>query len=88
MPAKKHRINLFIPGDLDESLQGYADRLGISKTTLIGISVRAGLGTVVRIAFPEEALSASQWAAITAEMIKSGQPVRLPDGTIVGGEDA
>lgn len=72
MAQKKHRINLFIPLDLDQALERWSVKFDISKTVLINLSIRAGLDAIVRAISPQDALSPEQWADIIAAAKNKG----------------
>jgi hypothetical protein len=81
------KISMNITDELDEKLITFSKKMGVSKSYLIIASVNAGLGGIIRATFPEESMSPAQWAKIITDMMKTGVPIVLPDGSIVGSED-
>lgn len=64
---KKLRQNVYLPLDLSEKLDKYAERLGMTKPMLIILAVRAGLDALIRALAPEDALTTERWAEIINE---------------------
>jgi hypothetical protein len=62
----KIRMNVYLPRNLSERLDGYALRFGLTKSMLVTISVQAGLDAIVRALAPEDALTTEKWAEILA----------------------
>lgn len=60
----KKRLNLYLPGDLDEKLDKWAARLELPKSNLINLSVRAGIDAIIRTIDPTEAFTPDQWVNI------------------------
>lgn len=73
MHSKKRRMNLFIPLDINEKLEKWAAKLELPKSTLINLSVRAGLDAIIRAIEPAEAFEPAKWA----EIIKAVKPEDL-----------
>lgn len=80
------RTYITLGPELEAKLKELSARMGVTKTQLISMCVTAGMGNVMRAFYPEEAITAEKYAQIIAEMIKTGQPITLPDGSIVGSE--
>lgn len=76
---KKSRVWTFIDSSTDEELEKWAARLGITKSILINLCVKAGMSNIIRTFAPEESLKPEQWAAI-AKVAGKGNAVALPRG--------
>ena len=85
--GQKNRTYITLSPELDEAAVKWAARLNLTKVAFLNMAVSAGISAVARAIAPEEVMTPSQWAAIIAEMVKSGKPVTLPDGTVVGSEE-
>lgn len=81
------RIFATVPDDVYEKFIGWCGKLALQQSQLGGMAIQAGLDNIVRAVAPAESMTPAQWAAIAAAMVKSGQPITLPDGTVVGAED-
>jgi len=98
------RVYIVITPEFDKKCIEWGKRLGISKGLLIAMSAQAGLDSIIRAVSPVDAFTPSQWAGIvkameeagmtaelvkaSKEMIKTGKPVILADGTVVGSEES
>lgn len=65
---KQVRIWGTIPGHVDEKLAYWAERLGVSKGTLISLAAQAGLSSIIRAIEPEKAFTSEEWAAILSQV--------------------
>ena len=81
------RLYIVITEEFDVKLTEWSKRLAVSKTQLAAMAAQAGLDNIVRSVSPQETFSPQQWAAIFAEMVKTGKPITLSDGTVVGSEE-
>ena len=72
MAQRKKRLNLYIPIDVDQNLERWAEKFDLSKTVLINLSIRAGLDAIIRAISPQDALSPEQWADIIAAAMEKG----------------
>jgi len=57
-------MNLFIPLDINAKLDKWAEKLELPKSSLINLSVRAGLDAIIRAIEPAEAFEPEKWAEI------------------------
>jgi type II secretory pathway component PulM len=81
------KLYIVITDEFDEKLSSWSKRLAVSKSQLAAMAAQAGLDNIVRSVSPQETFTPQQWAQILAEMVKTGKPVQLPDGTVVGSEE-
>jgi hypothetical protein len=87
MKIQNKRIQVSVSPELYDKLDGLAGRIGLNRNQLAVMSMQAGFDAIFRTMFPMEALGEKGLAGIMAEMAKTGQPIRLPDGTVIGSEE-
>lgn len=72
------RLWVSVPPEHDAKLEQWAKRLGMTKSTLVSVTSQAGLGSIIRTTFPEEAFTPEQWADVTGALAKKGFVPTLP----------
>jgi hypothetical protein len=60
----KYRVWGTVPAEVGDSLEYWYVKLGIPKTSLVAMSIQAGLKAIIRGIAPEEAFSPEQWQKI------------------------
>lgn len=81
------RIWATVPDEFYEKFVGWCDKLALQQSQLGGMAIQAGLDNIARAVSPVESMSPTQWANILKAMAATGQPVVLPDGTVIGSEE-
>jgi hypothetical protein len=81
------RIWSAVSPELNSTLDDWAFRLGMTKSSLINMAIQAGLASVIRAVAPEQVFTPKEWAGFVVEMMKTGKPVTLPDGSVLGSEE-
>lgn len=77
--SARTRIWGYVNPELNEKLETWAVRLGLSKAQLINISIQAGLSAVTKAISPEEAISPDILAKIMLEAQKLGVEFKEPE---------
>lgn len=80
MPKNARRLNLFVPNDILDSVDFYSEKFSIPKAHLISMSIRAGLGNIIRAISPEDLLTPEVLKKMGAsyEELAQGSPDRRP----------
>lgn len=77
---KKNRLNVYLKPATLEEIKELADKLSMTQTGVAAMAIQAGLDTVRMSINPD-------FKKYFLEMIKTGKPVQLPDGSIMGSEE-
>lgn len=89
---KKERMNVYLEPELKKRIYDTAAKVGMQPGVFASLAIRAGLDAVAIAIDPnwqeyfEKNMSAElKQAAI--EMVKTGKPVTLSDGSVIGSEE-
>ena len=69
----KYRVWGTVPAEVGDSLEYWYVKLGIPKTSLVAMSIQAGLKAIIRGIAPEEAFTPEQWSKILEVRDKRGE---------------
>jgi len=75
----KKRINVYISPDLDRKIDDYAKKFSVTKSTLVTMSVQAGLDAIIRALAPQDAITPEIMASLISEMDKRGVKFEKPE---------
>lgn len=81
MRKKKYRMNLYIPLEINEKLDQWSEKLELPKSSLINLSVRAGLDAIIRAVDPTAAFDPQQWAEIVKALKPEGLDLEAKNAT-------
>lgn len=65
------RIGAYVTPELNDRLDQWSGKIGITKSQLIAMSIMAGLDSIVRAVSPVESVEPEQWAKIIEAMEKN-----------------
>lgn len=75
----KKRINLELPQDLGDKLDIWSVKWDMPKTSLINLSIRAGLDAIIRTMSPQDAYTPEQMADIVQALKLRGIDISETD---------
>ena len=67
------RIWSYVSDEVNEELTGLAGEIGVTKSVMIALSVKAGLETIKRAFMPEKVITADMWKMILEASQEIGQ---------------
>lgn len=60
------RVNVRVPDQIFEKAGVWSEKLGVSKSQLMGMAIQAGLDSIIRAISPVDSISPDQWAELVA----------------------
>ena len=65
---KNSRVYVSVSPEMAKTIENLSSRLGVPKTQLTSLAIQAGVGTLIRSFFPEEAMTVDKIAEIVNAM--------------------